>query len=86
MRRSMEQAEIGSASTPAAASARATATSLAPRGSPGAMLEDAALAAERAVSMVENGYVLALSGARVAVSPDTLCLHGDTPGAVAMAR
>jgi 5-oxoprolinase (ATP-hydrolysing) subunit A len=59
---------------------------LAPRGSPGAMIEDAALAAQRAVSMVEDGYVSALSGARVAVSPDTLCLHGDQPGAVAFAK
>jgi len=59
---------------------------LAPRGSPGAMIEDAALAAQRAVSMVEDGYVTALSGVRVPVSPDTLCLHGDQPGAVAFAR
>ena len=59
---------------------------LAPRGSPGAMIEDAALAAQRAVSMVEDGYVTALSGVRVPVSPDTLCLHGDQPGAVAFAK
>jgi UPF0271 protein len=59
---------------------------LAPRGTPGAMIEDAALAAQRAVSMVENGQVTALSGRSVPVSPDTLCLHGDQPGAVAFAR
>jgi len=59
---------------------------LAPRGGPGAMIEDAALAAQRAVSMVEEGYVTALSGRRVPVSADTLCLHGDQPGAVAFAR
>jgi UPF0271 protein len=59
---------------------------LAPRGSPGAMIEDAAAAAERAVSMIEQGFVTALSGRRVPVSPDTLCLHGDQPGAVAFAR
>ena len=59
---------------------------LAPRGTPGAMIEDAALAAQRAVSMVENGQVTALSGRPVPVSPDTLCLHGDQPGAVAFAR
>jgi UPF0271 protein len=59
---------------------------LAPRGSPGAMIEDAAAAAQRAVSMIEQGYVTALSGRRVPVSPDTLCLHGDQPGAVAFAR
>jgi UPF0271 protein len=59
---------------------------LAPRGTPGAMIEDAALAAQRAVSMIENAQVTALSGRAVAVSPDTLCLHGDQPGAVAFAR
>ena len=59
---------------------------LAPRGSPGAMIEDPALAAQRAVSMIEEGRVTALSGRRVPVSPDTLCLHGDQPGAVAFAR
>jgi UPF0271 protein len=59
---------------------------LAPRGSPGAMIEDPALAAQRAVSMIEEGRVTALSGKRVPVSPDTLCLHGDQPGAVAFAR
>ena len=59
---------------------------LAPRGSPGAMIEDAALAAQRAVALIEQGYVTALSGKRVPVSPDTLCLHGDQPGAVAFAK
>jgi UPF0271 protein len=59
---------------------------LAPRGSPGAMIEDPALAAQRAVSMIEEGQVTALSGKRVAVSADTLCLHGDQPGAVAFAK
>ena len=59
---------------------------LAPRGTPGAMIEDAALAAQRAVSMIENAHVTALSGRSVAVSPDTLCLHGDQPGAVTFAR
>jgi 5-oxoprolinase (ATP-hydrolysing) subunit A len=59
---------------------------LAPRGTPGAMIEEAALAAQRAVSMIENGAVTALSGRSVPVSPDTLCLHGDQPGAVAFAQ
>src|SRR5262245_5459218 len=59
---------------------------LAPRGTPGAMIEDAAVAAQRAVSMIEQGLVTALSGKPVPVSPDTLCLHGDQPGAVAFAK
>jgi UPF0271 protein len=36
--------------------------------------------------MVEKGYVVALSGKPVPVSADTLCLHGDQPGAVAFAK
>jgi len=34
---------------------------------------------------VEQGYVMSLSGKRVPVAADTLCLHGDQPGAVAFA-
>jgi UPF0271 protein len=59
---------------------------LTPRGKPGAMIEDANVAAERALAMVEKGYVTALSGKPVPVSADTLCLHGDQPGAVAFAK
>jgi UPF0271 protein len=59
---------------------------LAPRGSPGAMIEDAAVAARRALDMVKHGSVKSLSGKTVAVSADTLCLHGDQPGAVTFAK
>jgi UPF0271 protein len=59
---------------------------LAPRGKPGAMIDDADIAAERALVMIEKGYVTALSGKPVPVSPDTLCLHGDQPGAVVFAK
>jgi UPF0271 protein len=59
---------------------------LAPRGTPGAMIEDAAVAAARAAAMVEKRVVTSLSGKPIPVSPDTLCLHGDQPGAVAFAQ
>jgi UPF0271 protein len=59
---------------------------LAPRGTPGAMIEDAGRAVQQALGMVEGGYVTSLSGKRVAVAPDTLCIHGDQPGAVAFAK
>ena len=36
--------------------------------------------------MIEEGYVTSLSGKRVPVAPDTLCLHGDQPGAVTFAK
>jgi UPF0271 protein len=59
---------------------------LAPRDRPGGMIEDAEQAVKRALAMVEQGYVASLSGKRVPVSADTLCLHGDQPGAVAFAK
>jgi len=59
---------------------------LAPRGTPGAMIEDAGKAVQQALGMVEGGAVTSLSGKRVPVAPDTLCLHGDQPGAVRFAK
>lgn len=59
---------------------------LAPRGQPGGMIVDAAQSVAQVLSMVDDGVVVSLSGKRVPVSPGTLCLHGDQPGAVAFAR
>jgi 5-oxoprolinase (ATP-hydrolysing) subunit A len=59
---------------------------LAPRDRPGGMIEDAGEAVARALVMIEQGYVTSLSGKRVPVSADTLCLHGDQPGAVHFAK
>jgi len=59
---------------------------LAPRGKPGGMIEQEDKAVAQALAMIEQGYVTSLSGKRVPVSPDTLCLHGDQPGAVAFAK
>jgi UPF0271 protein len=59
---------------------------LAPRDQPGGMIEDAAKSVKQAMAMVEEGYVTSLSGKRVPVAADTLCLHGDQPGAAAFAQ
>lgn len=59
---------------------------LAPRGQPGAMIEEEAKSVAQALAMVEQGAVTSLSGKRVAVEVGTLCLHGDQPGAVAFAK
>jgi UPF0271 protein len=59
---------------------------LAPRDKPGGMIEDAAASAKQALAMIEEGYVTSLAGKRVAVAADTMCLHGDQPGAVAFAQ
>jgi UPF0271 protein len=59
---------------------------LVPRGEPGALLTDPDEAAEQAVRIARDHSVVAADGARVPVRADTLCLHGDTPGAAAIAR
>jgi UPF0271 protein len=59
---------------------------LAPRDKPGGMIEDPQASVKQVLGMIEEGYVTSLSGKRVPVAPDTLCLHGDQPGAVTFAR
>jgi UPF0271 protein len=59
---------------------------LVPRGEPGAVIEDARVAVAQAVGMVRDGVVTAIDGSRVRVRADTICIHGDTPGAVGHAR
>jgi len=46
-----------------------------------ALIHDPAEAARQALSIVERGFVLARNGSEVAVSAQTICIHGDTPGA-----
>lgn len=58
---------------------------LVPRGTAGAVLADPRAAAERAVRMVRDGRVAAHGGGEIAVAADTLCIHGDSPGAAAIA-
>jgi UPF0271 protein len=60
--------------------------SLMPRSEPGSVLHEAAEAAEQALRIAKDGFVLAADGSRVRVEAETLCLHGDTAGAVGMAR
>jgi UPF0271 protein len=59
--------------------------SLVPRREPGALVEDPALVAERAVRMATDGVVVAVDGTRLLMPVESVCVHGDTPGAVAMA-
>ena len=55
--------------------------SLMPRAQPGSVLHDPLEAAEQALRIVQDGAIIASDGSRVAVDAQTLCLHGDTPGA-----
>ncbi|MGI5354041.1 LamB/YcsF family protein [Streptomyces sp. CA-252508] len=59
---------------------------LVPRGEEGAVITDAAAVVERSVSMARFGVVTSLCGRPVPVRAQSLCLHGDTPGAVGLAR
>jgi UPF0271 protein len=51
----------------------------------GAVIRDSKVAAERVLRMIEDQCVTSLSGKRIPISVDTICVHGDTPGAVSMA-
>ncbi|WP_425840159.1 5-oxoprolinase subunit PxpA [Microbacterium sp. PA5] len=59
---------------------------LVPRSAPGALLHDPDLVAARAVRLARDGEVEAVDGTVVHADAVSLCLHGDSPGAVAMAR
>jgi UPF0271 protein len=60
--------------------------SLRSRRLPGAVLTDSAAIATRALEMARDGTVTATNGAVIPLRADTLCLHGDTPGAAEHAR
>lgn len=55
------------------------------RREPGAVLHDPQAVAQRMVSLVTTGRITAVDGSEVAVAADSICVHGDSPGAVAMA-
>jgi UPF0271 protein len=60
--------------------------SLTPRRQPQALITDPDAAARQVVAMVKTGAVRAVTGAEVAIQADTVCLHGDSPGALDFAR
>jgi UPF0271 protein len=60
--------------------------SLRPRSLPGAVHADPAAAAAQAVSLAQQGIPITAGSQTHYVPVDTLCIHGDTPGAAAFAR
>jgi UPF0271 protein len=50
-----------------------------------ALLRDPERAAEQALRMLEQGSVAAVDGSSIPLRADTICIHGDTPGAVEIA-
>jgi UPF0271 protein len=59
---------------------------LVPRTRPDALLGDPKEAAERVLRMLREGKVRSVEGRDVDVRGETICVHGDTPGAVEFAR
>ncbi len=59
---------------------------LLPRAEEGALLTDPHEAAERMVRMVEEGVIVCRSGKCLPVTIDSICVHGDGPAALAIAR
>lgn len=53
---------------------------------PGAVIHDGDLAADRVLRMLEADAVICESGKRITARIDSVCVHGDTPDAVALAR
>jgi UPF0271 protein len=52
----------------------------------GAVLHDVKEIVARCVGMAVDGTVIAVDGTVISVAPQSLCVHGDTPGAVQIAR
>jgi UPF0271 protein len=59
--------------------------SLVPRDEPGSVLHDESAVAARAVAIVRERGVLAIDGTRISLDAETICVHGDTPGAAVLA-
>src|SRR5690606_4797258 len=60
--------------------------SLTLRSRPDAMIEDPQVSIRQVLRMVQEGRVTAVDGTDVEVRADTLCIHGDQPGAVVFAK
>jgi 5-oxoprolinase (ATP-hydrolysing) subunit A len=60
--------------------------SLTPRSRIGAVIRDVSIVVERAVRMAVAGTVVAADGSEIPISVQTICTHGDTPGAHELTR
>lgn len=59
---------------------------LSPRSIPGTVYKDPDKALAQCLSMVRDGYLISRQGNRVPVAVETICVHGDEPTAVSVAR
>lgn len=60
--------------------------SLTPRSQPGALIESPSQAVEQVQQMVNEGYVTTLSGRRIPITAQTVCIHSDSRHAVEIAK
>jgi UPF0271 protein len=56
------------------------------RSKEGSVIHDIDTVVERSIKMIKDGKVEAIDGSIIEYEADTICLHGDTPGAVDMAK
>ena len=56
------------------------------RREPGAVLHDVNLIADRMLTLARDGVIEAVDGSLVHISADSICVHGDSPGAVSIAQ
>ncbi|MBB5020361.1 UPF0271 protein [Chitinivorax tropicus] len=59
---------------------------LAPRGTPGAVIADLTMAVQQTLQMIRHGRVTALDGEVIAIRADSICLHGDGEHALTFAK
>lgn len=59
---------------------------LVPRSLAGSVLSDPELIADRAVQIARGDAISTIDGGSLTLAPDSICVHGDTPGAVEIAR
>ncbi|NBX57759.1 MAG: hypothetical protein EBT64_04705, partial [Gammaproteobacteria bacterium] len=59
---------------------------LVPRREPGAVLHDPSLIAARMVRLAVHGTIEAIDGSVIQIEAQSLCVHGDSPAALAIAR
>jgi UPF0271 protein len=60
--------------------------SLTSRTKPGSVIHDTPKVVARAITMVRDKRVVAVDGSTISLTADTICLHGDTPGAADHAK
>ena len=58
---------------------------LVPRSRQDAMIREPEKCADHVLRMVESGAITSINGRRIPIVPETVCVHGDTRGAVAIA-